>query len=220
MNRVSLIVATLLLVLGLSGTASAQNGKFAPYVDAGIGISSTLSGTGSLTSSNPNFRVGVGVESSSKYVLLDINGQFDTQNIRSFTSLSGLRGGDSYKGTVNASGYLKLNHLLVGVGARWSDRITDPNFKGLIPTSINELTSYVSAGAQFGRDRVTVSYVLPGRNAEYHAREVDFHNEIFLTKGAHFRLTQDLVGISSTPGNLGGRRVTGGSGSVGLKVVI
>lgn len=218
----AVLVLTLLCFLSIAPPAHAQNGAFAPYVDAGISVSSTVSGTGGLTASNPDYRLGLGVESSSSHFLLDLNGQFDSQNVRTF----GFGANSSYMGTINGSGYFKLGpSVLVGGGVRWSDQITGGNLKGLIPSSINQLQPFVGGGFQLSHDRFLANYILPGRNEVAGQREIDFHNEIFLgTKGVrkHIRLTQDVNWVSSTPAVAGqtlAQRITGSSAGVGVKFV-
>lgn len=211
-------LAVAVLFLAIASTASAQNGAFAPYADAGISFSSTLSATGSLTASNPNYIVGGGIESSTKHLLLDINGQFSTSNIRTF----GFGKGSAYTGTVSGSGYFKAgSHLLLGGGARYSDLVTGANFATLNPfANTNSIVPFVGGGVQFKRDRFIANYVLPGRNSISGQREIDFHNEVFLTKGAHFRLTQDVNVISSIPLGPTTPRLTGSSAGVGIKFVL
>jgi hypothetical protein len=62
--KLFLAVIALFVSLAFVSPANAQNGAFAPYVDAGI--SGTNGGTIGL--SNPNFRVGGGIESSTKHL--------------------------------------------------------------------------------------------------------------------------------------------------------
>lgn len=218
MNRVKLVFSMLLILLGLSMSANAQEHVFAPYVDAGVGITSTLTGTNSITARNPDYNVGLGFESNTKHLLIDFNGQFSSQNVRSFASLTNLKG-TSFAGTVNASGYVKVGKLLLGGGARYSDTVTSNTLSALVPSSINELVPYVGGGFQFGRDRVIVNYVLPGRTSAYKERELDIHNEIYLTKSGRLRLTQDIYGRSADIAGLGGTRVTGAEGRAGVKFV-
>src|SRR5208337_4311257 len=91
MRSISMFLAVVALLIG---TAFAQNGAFAPYVQAGIGGSSTATGTSNITASNPNYIVGAGIESSTKHLLLNLDATFGTANYRSF----GLKG-------VNPSSY-------------------------------------------------------------------------------------------------------------------
>jgi hypothetical protein len=214
--------AVLVLALTFAGTASAQNGVFAPYVDAGISVSSTLTGTGSLTARNPNYQVGGGIESSSKYLLLNFDGQFNSQNVRTF----GFGPNASFTGTLTGTGFYKAGkHLLLGGGVKWSDQVTNGQISSLIPSSINQLAPLVGAGLEFSRDRFTVLYVLPGRNTTVNQREVDFHNELYITKSAHFRLTTDVTGSTGDVGvpilGLNNTiRISGGSAAVGIKFVL
>lgn len=220
MKRVFL---TLLLMLGLAAgstfaqNATAKTGAFAPYVDAGVGVSSTLTGGGTYTAKNPDYSFGLGVESDSNKFLFDINGQFNSANVRTFGSALDEA---SYKGTVTGLGYVKIKHFLVGGGVRWSDQVTNTQVASVIPSSITELVPLVSAGVEFSRDRVTATYVLPGREAAHKLREGDLHNEIFLTKSGHFRLTQDVTERSSRETVfLPHYRLNGLSAAAGIKFV-
>jgi hypothetical protein len=208
------ILATLVLLVG---AASAQSGVFAPYVDASIGGSSTFTGNASVTAHNPNYIVGAGIESSTKHLLLDVNGTFSTADYRAF----GKPGANSFAGTITGTGYLKVGKLLLGGGTLYKDQVSNGNLKGLIPGSAQTFVPLVGGGFQFSRDRITAVYELPGRSAT-NQRTVDFHNEIFLTKSAHLRLTQDLsintADNLSVPG-VGTARVSGGQAAAGLKFV-
>lgn len=219
MKLVTTIGALFVFALALfAAPANAQNSVFAPYVDAGIGASSTFTGTGSITARNPDYRFGAGIESNTSHFLFDVNGQFDSANIRTF----GLANGDSFTGTINGQGYYKVGWLLLGGGVRWSDQVVNGNLHALIP-NVTELVPLVGGGAQFKRDRFTLLYVLPGRSAVLHQRELDFHNELYLTKSGHFRLTQDVVAQSGDTGlpvpGITGTRISGGSAGVGIKFV-
>src|SRR5271170_2012004 len=130
------------------GSAFAQNGAVAPYVDAGIGLSSTVTGTGSVTASNPNYFVGAGIESSTKHLLLDVNGQFSSGNVRTFGQ--GTNG--TYAATVTGTGFLKLGHFLVGGGALYNNVVSGGKFSSLIPTR-NTFVPEIGGGYQFSRDR-------------------------------------------------------------------
>jgi hypothetical protein len=205
---------TLLLMVG---TASAQ---IAPYVDASIGGSSTFTGNAGVTQRNPNYIVGAGVEFNSKLLLLDVNAAFNSANYRSF----GLANGDSYAATVQGTGYVKVGHLLLGGGTYYKDQVVDGNIKSVFQNiSGNTFVPLVGGGVQFSRDRFTALYELPGRSAT-NQRTVDFHNELYLTKKGHLRLTQDVSVNSSvaqitTPGLSLSQRVSGGQAAAGLKLV-
>src|SRR5271154_2885143 len=112
-----LFAAVVLMV----GSAFAQNGALAPYVDAGIGVSSSVTGTGSVTASNPSYNVGAGIESSTKHLLLDLNGQFSTTNLKAL-NFSAVKT-NSYAATVTGTGYLKAGHFLFGGGALYKDTV-------------------------------------------------------------------------------------------------
>jgi hypothetical protein len=210
--------ASLFLALTvLVGVSAAQSGAFAPYVDASIGGSSTFTGNSSVTAHNPNYIVGAGIESSTKHLLLDVNANFQTADYRAF----GAPGANSFAGTVTATGFVKVGSLLLGGGTYYKDQVSNGNLKGLIPGDAQTFVPLVGGGFQFSRDRITAVYELPGRSAT-NQRTVDFHNEIFLTKKAHLRLTQDLsintADNLSLPG-VGTVRVSGGQAAAGLKFV-
>lgn len=223
MKKATLVAGFILGLLAFALPAAAQTGNnqshlFAPYVDAGISASSTFTGTGSVSASNPNYNVGLGIESNEKYTYFNFDGQFSSANIRTF----GLGSGDAFTGTLVAEGYGKIHWLLIGGGVRWSDQVINGDVSALIP-NVNELVGRVGMGAMFSRDFFTLNYVLPGRNTVAHQNEVDFHNELNLTRGGHFRLTQDLVGSTGDSGvvipGLSTARLSGGSAGVGVKVV-
>jgi len=198
------------------GSAFAQNGAFAPYVDAGIGGSSTLTANSSLSAHNPNYIVGAGIESSTKHLLLNVDANFQTADYRSF----GAPNSNSFAGTVTGEGFIKFGGLLLGGGALYKDQVVNGNAKVLIPNSSQTFVPLIGGGYQFSRDRFTAVYELPGRSAT-NQRTVDFHNEIFLTKKAHLRLTQDLSinsDVASVP-SIGSARISGGQAAAGLKFV-
>ncbi len=208
------ILAVLALLVG---SAFSQSGAFAPYVDASIGGSSTFTGNASVTAHNPNYIVGVGIESSTKRLLLNVDANFSTADYRAF----GAPGANSFAGTVTGEGFFKVGSLLLGGGALYKDQVTNGKVSALIPGSAQTFVPLVGGGFQFSRDRITAVYDLPGRSAT-NQRTVDFHNEIFLTKKAHLRLTQDLS--INTADNLnvpsvGTVRVSGGQAAAGLKFV-
>jgi hypothetical protein len=211
----SILAVLTLLVSG----ASAQS-AFAPYVDAGISASSTFTGNSSVTARNPNYNVGAGIESSTKHLLLDVNAQFNSGDYRTFgTALNGT----AYAATVTGTGYLKLGKLLLGGGTFYKNTVTASEMRNLLPNAGNTFVPLIGGGFQFSRDRVTAVYELPGRSAS-NQRTVDFHNEIFLTKKGHLRLTQDLSLNSSveqiTAANLHfSQRISGGTAGAGLKLV-
>lgn len=215
MKKFAMLFAVMALLVS---AAFAQNGAFAPYVDAGISASSTFTGNSSVTARNPNYIVGAGIESSTKHLLLDLNASFGSGNYRAF-GLSGIKT-SSYAATVQGTGFVKINHLLLGGGAFYKDTITSASIRSLIPSAGQTFVPLVGGGFQFSRDRITALYELPGRSAT-NQRTVDFHNEIFLTKSAHLRLTQDLALNTSVPPSnpFFNQRVSGGTAAAGLKLV-
>lgn len=213
MKRIAMLFSLLILAVGL---ASAQT--IAPYVDAGIGASSTFTGSTSITARNPNYNVGAGVEINTKRLLLDVNAQFNTGNYRTF-GISELKS-SSYAATVTGTGFVKVGKLLLGGGTFYKDTVTSASIRNLIPSAGQTFVPLVGGGFQFSRDRITALYELPGRSAT-NQRTVDFHNEIYLTKKGHLRLTQDVALNTSVPpvNPFFNQRVSGGSAAAGLKLV-
>jgi hypothetical protein len=212
-----LVLAALVLMVG---SAFAQSGAFAPYVDAGISGSSTLTASSSVTAINPNYTVGAGIESSTKYLLLDVHANFNSQNYRTF-GISAIGSGDSYAATVQGTGFLKVGKLLLGGGTFYQDTVTAKTIRGLFPNAGQTFVPLIGGGFQFSRDRITALYELPGRSAT-NQRTVDFHNEVFLTKKGHLRLTQDIslnTAVQNVPTTNITQRISGGSAGVGLKLV-
>src|SRR5271170_7909612 len=118
MKFLSLAVVALFVALAFVSPANAQNGAFAPYADANISFTGTgnnVVGVNLTGVSNPNYRVGGGIESSTKHLLLDINGQFDSA---SFAGIEGVfKNTGGYTLTATGSAYYKLGGvLLVGGG--------------------------------------------------------------------------------------------------------
>jgi hypothetical protein len=221
-----LALATLLFV-GAS-TASAQNGAFAPYTTIGI----TGSGTGSvLNSTTPSGNAGIGIESSTKHLLLDVN--------YNATFANGFSTGSGYTGKVTGSGYLKLGALLVGGGAYYSNQVTGFTtvkeveegvktfFTGI---NVTQARPFVGVGLQFSHDRIIGNYILPGGfsitniNPPVADRSFNVTNEIFLGKSGlrkHIRLTQTLAFTSNLTGSTSSIvRATTWVGGGGLKFVL
>lgn len=209
---------SILAVLALMvGSAFSQNGAFAPYVDAGIGGSSTFTGAANVTAHNPNYIVGAGIESSTKHLLLNLDARFESANYRTF----GLANGDNYAATVTGTGFVKVGHLLLGGGTLYRDNVIGGNVRSLLPNlQSTTFVPLVGGGVQFSRDRFTAVYELPGRSG-VNQRTVDFNNEFFLTKSAKLRLTQQVSINTSDTGvpSIGSVRVSGGSANVGVKFV-
>src|SRR5271166_1371221 len=212
MEKITMKKMFALLVTALALMIGSAFAQVKPYVDAGIGATSTFSGTASATAKNPNYQIGAGVEINTKLLLADVNAQFDSANYRTF----GLANGDSYAAQVTGTGFVKIKHLLVGGGAFYKDQVVDGNVRAVFQNITgNTFVPLVGGGFQFSRDRITALYELPGRSAT-NQRTVDFHNELYLTKKGSLRLTQDVSLNSSvygltTPGLSLSERVSGGS---------
>jgi len=206
MKAISFVLSTLLLSVGLLITpaAKAQNGAFAPYVDIGIAVAGSDS---VLVSTEAIGNVGAGIESSSKHLLLDVNGQFTSAN--GFTTASG------YTDSVNGSGYLKAGAFLLGGGASYSNQIVGvPTTFGNLATgfvttvehiNVTQVRPFIGAGLQLPRDRVIVNYFLPGSDPSGLAGGPAFqvHNEIFLSNHGlfdHIRFVQNLDFVNNTTG--------------------
>lgn len=237
MKKFMLLLAALTFVMG---TAFAQNGAFAPYADGSVSVSAA--NAQSLTSTaNPNFRVGGGIESSSKNLLLDVDAQFNSGSLSGLQGLVKNTGG--YTGRAEGSAYYKLfGKLLVGGGVFWSNQVASGT--GLVSSvktsfNYNQVRPFIGIGAEFSRDRFIVDYDLPGIDqikgsglanvfTGVHSQTFTVKNEIFLGKKGvlkHVRLTQE-VGLNSANTNLqgalsaAGLRTSAISVGAGLKIVL
>ena len=228
MKFLTLAVVTLLAALALVAPANAQNGAFAPYTTIGI----TGSGTGSvLNSSNPSGNAGIGIESSTKHLLLDVNYQAISAN--------GFSTGSGYTGQVTGSGYYKLGGLLLGGGAFYSNQITgvlltstayEETVTFLKGVNVTQARPFVGVGYQFSRDRIIANYILPGGfsitniNPPVADRSFNVTNEIFLGKTGilnHIRFTQTLAFTSNLTGSTSSIvRASTWVGGGGLKLVL
>jgi hypothetical protein len=237
MKKFMLFLAALTFFVG---TAFAQNGKFAPYADGSVSVSAA--NAQSLTAiSNPNFRVGGGIESSTKYLLLDANAQFNSGNLAGLQGLVKNTGG--YTGRAEGSAYYKFfGKILVGGGAFWSNQVaTGTGLVSSVKTSFNynQVRPFVGLGLDFSHDRLIVDYDLPGidqikgaglANAftGVHSQDFTIKNEILLGKTGffkHVRLTQE-VGLDSANTNLAGAvslaglRTSAITAGAGIKLVL
>jgi len=227
MRFLTFTVIALLAALAFVSPAHAQNGAFAPYVDGSISLSG---GGGALTTSNPGYTVGGGIESSTKHFLLDANAQFSSANVHIFSS--------GYTGTITGQGYVRLGVVLLGGGAYWSNTVaagtTPLNTLGAISANYLQARPFIGAGFQTKRDRLIVSYVLPGLDqiqangnvfSNVNSRIVNVNNEYILGRTGlahHIRLTQSVsfnssntaIGGDSTP-----TRTLSYGGGVGVKFV-
>jgi hypothetical protein len=224
-----LAAAVLLLVSAVP--ASAQNGVFAPYVSVGVSTNAIS------TFSSPSFNAALGIESSSKYVLLDINGNFQSSSpIAAIKACyennvtSPLCTG--YSSGIQGSAYVKVyGAFLVGGGAEWnvnpatvqtSIRGDCANIKTCIAGITSNANPFVGGGFQVKHDRFLVNYVLPGADSISGEHSFNAHNEIFLAHKTHLRITQDVSFVTGTviasPSD--STHVTGYSVGVGLKLVL
>jgi hypothetical protein len=211
------------------GSAFAQNGAFAPYVQGGISYSANA-GT-----SNPSFNGGLGIESSTKHLLLDINGTFQSANpsVSEFNVVQ--VNGRGYTGSVQGSAYLKVaKHFLVGGGGTWAinhsffENIKEfgssETIKGGLDATLQSAHPFVGGGFQTKYNRLLVTYALPGKDALTNERIIPITNEFFV--GKHLRLTQ-TVQLTSYSGNPalrnfeipGGVRVAAVTAGAGVKFV-
>lgn len=251
-NNLKLRIAVLLaaLTLFVTGSAFAQNGAFAPYANANISFTGTGNnaiGVNLTGVSNPNYRVGGGIESSTKHLLLDANLQFDSASFAGIENVFKNTGGYTLTGT--ASAYYKLGGvLLVGAGGYYSNQVlSGTTLQGegqSIATSFNrnQIRPFVGGGFNFKHDRILVNYVLPGKDrlntgnllggagvvTGFNDRTVNVQNEVFLgTSGLrkHIRLTQNVsISSSNQLGNLitnvNNLRSAGVTAGVGIKFVL
>jgi hypothetical protein len=157
-------LAVLVLLFAGASTASAQNGPFAPYVVASISGSSVGS---VLSTTNPNYSVGGGVESSTSHLLLDINAQFSG----GFAALKGLASNSGgYNVTLTGSAYYRTHGFLLGGGLFYANQVapgvtiqnTAQTLFATISNNRNQVRPFVGIGYQFSHDRIILNYVLPG----------------------------------------------------------
>lgn len=190
------LIATLFAAVVLMvGSAFAQNGAFAPYVEGTI---TTAPGS---TATGASYNVGIGVESSTKHLLLDASGLFNTASVTTGT-------GNGYSGTLQAQSYLKIGrHLLAGGGADWVINTNGFNFSKFYSTARQSANPFVGGGVQLGRLRSIVTYQLPGDNAVAGQRFFQVQNELRLSK--HIRATVP-VSFNSIAGKYTATSVGGG----------
>jgi len=201
MKRFAMLLAVLTLVVG---AAVAQNGAFAPYATAGVGIQSAAVST--VDKTNPNYTVGGGLESSTKYLLLDAHTTFNTAN-NAVT-------GQGYTFDTQAAGYLKVfNHFLGGAGVDSTVNSVDLKSKGV--NSFQGVHPFVGAGYQTSKFRVIATYLLPGKDAVTNERIGNVNAEVFVTK--HIRAIGGILLDSNVPEKT--RQMTVGA-TAGIKIVL
>lgn len=190
----TVLAAITLLVSG----AVAQNGPFAPYV---LGTISTAPG-----SSNENYSVGVGLESSTKHLLLDANGMFNTASVAN---------GAGHAGTLQAQGYYKLfSHILLGGGANWAINTSTFNAKNFVNTARTSASPFVGGGVLLGRLRSILTYQIPSNSDPLPGqRAFNINSELGLTE--HLRVVVPIAINSYDTTN----RVTVTQVGAGLKFV-
>ena len=210
MKRFALLFAVTAIVLTLGTvSASAQNGAFAPYVTAGVGVQG-----GALnyaTKTNPNFVLGGGIESSTKHFLLDANATYNTAN-NVVTS-------NGYTVKADASAYYKFGHLLAGVGVNESINNLTPTIAQLqkVATSYQGFHPYVGVGWQTTKFRAEATYLLPAKDALVNERIGNVGGEVFVTK--HIRATGSVLLDSTIPTGSTSRQLAVGA-SAGIKFVL
>lgn len=216
MKKFALLFAVIALVVG---TAAAQNGAFAPYATVGVGVQA--GGIDLTNKTNPNYSFGGGIESSTKYFLLDAHTTYNTAANNIGGNIIGNLKTGGYTLNTQASGYLKLaNHILAGAGVDSS--INNVNYKY---QSVTEFTQsfqgvhpFVGVGFQTSKFRVIGNYLLPGKDAFTNERIVNITGEIFLAK--HIRLTANTQLNSYVPAEIPvGRQMKVAVGA-GLKFVL
>jgi hypothetical protein len=173
--KLSLITSTLVAIVLMVGSAFAQNGAIAPYVQGTITTAPGSAATGA------SYSIGAGVESSTKHLLLDANGLFNTAKVTSGT-------GNGYNGTITAQGYYKLfGHVLAGGGADVVINTNGFTFGNFVSTARTSANPFVGGGVQAGRLRSILTYQLPGKDAVPGQRLFVLSNELQVTK--HVRVT-------------------------------
>jgi hypothetical protein len=227
MKFINSVIAVLALVLLSAGVASAQNGVFAPYVNVNLSVTGTGAAIGT---SNPNYRIGGGIESSTKHLLFDANGQFDSASLTT-PSLISLDGGvvnnqGGYTGTFTASAYYKLGGVvLVGAGVSYSNQVlTGQALFGEYGFNLglnrNQIRPFVGVGLNLSRDRIIVNYVLPGKDrlntgggivgevlgsnvvTGFNDRTINVQNEIILAKSGLFHHIRLTQNVSVSTSNV------------------
>jgi len=183
---------------------STLNQAFAPYV---IGSIQTAPG-----SSIENYVAGVGLESSSNHILLDVNGGYHTANVTA---------GAGHTGTLQASGYYKLfGRLMVGGGANWVINTNGFSTSHYINSARESFNPFIGTGLQFRNVRSVVSYQLTADDGIQEQIKFDWNSELALTR--HVRFTVPVVVNSYQSGplrSLGGRRVSVVQAGAGVKLV-
>lgn len=195
------------LVLFMTSAAFAQNGVFAPYVNAGV------STTAAAGYKNPDFTVGAGIESNTRGLLMDVHGTFDTAN--------SIKTNNGYTGGLNASVYVKvLGPFLIGGGANWAVNTAQlkTQFSNIDATR-QSAHPFIGGGFQAGKFRLLADYNLPGKEALTNERIVDVNAEFFAAK--HVRITANatvnsFIDITSPSKS----RATANKLGVGIKLVI
>lgn len=193
MKHLALALVTSILLF--VGGAFAQNGAFAPYVAGTITTAPGSPATGA------SYSVGAGIESSTKHLLLDANGMFNTAKVTSGT-------GSGYNGTITAQGYYKLfGHVLAGGGADVVINTNGFTFGNFVSTARTSANPFVGGGLQAGRFRSILTYQLPGKDAVPGQRSFQLNSELGVTK--HVRVTVP-VAVNSLAGKYTATSVGGG----------
>ncbi len=191
------LFAVLAVLILLAGSAFSQT--LAPYITGSI---QTAPGA-----SNQNYSVGVGLESNTKYLLLDANGSYNSANQVA---------GAGHSGTLTAQGYYKFfGHFLAGGGATLLVTTSGFSVSNFINTARESANPFVGGGLYFGRFRSIATYQLPGKDALNGQRFFNVDNEISMTK--HVRVVVPL-GINSYINGLSSRATVAQVGG-GLKFV-
>lgn len=210
MKRFALLFAVVALLIG-TGVASAQNGAFAPYVTAGVGVQGGQLDLAAKT--NPNFAFGGGIESSTKHFLLDANATYNTAD-NVVTS-------NGYTVKADASGYYKLGKFLAGAGVNESINNITPTAAEIsklkLASTYQGFHPYVGGGIQTAKFRALATYLLPAKDAQTNERITNLNAEIFATK--HIRVTGGVQIDSAIPTGSTTRQLAVGA-STGIKFVL
>lgn len=226
------IVKTLFSILAVLalfvGSAVAQNGAFAPYVSGGVTYSANTGTT------NPGFVGGLGIESSTKHLLLDLNGTINTANPTANVANLFQFNGKGYTGKVTGSVYLKVKkYFLIGGGAYWQispgtfesvRTIDSSNYQTKLDATLQSAHPFIGGGFQTKYNRLLATYALPGKDAFVNEKIIPITNEFFV--GKHLRLTQSVTIVSSDGPTAnyfeytnGGIRLAGTEVGAGVKFV-
>jgi hypothetical protein len=207
------ITVVFLLVALLSEVAGAQvkpevtstlNQAFAPYV---VGFIQTAPGSGI-----ENYVAGIGLESSSKRMLLDVDGSYDTANVTT---------GAGHTGLLQASGYYKLfGRIIFGAGANWVINTNGFSTSHFVNPARESVNPFIGAGLQLGNVRSIVSYQLTADDSIQEQIKFNWTSDVALTRRVRFTVPVVVNSYQTGPSrSLGGRRISVTQAGAGMKLI-